>query len=65
MRVFEHLIEHGATVIVIEHDLDVIRNADDIINMGLGGGQDSGRIVAIDIPDNIKNNKRSITGRYL
>ena len=65
MRVFEHLIEHGATVIVIEHDLDVIRNADDIINMGPGGGQDSGRIVAIDIPDNIKNNKRSITGRYL
>lgn len=65
MRVFEHLIERGATVIVIEHDLDVIRNADYIIDMGPGGGQDGGRIVAVGTPDDIKNNKQSITGRYL
>ena len=63
--VFQTLIENGATVIVIEHDLDVIRNADHIIDMGPGGGEAGGRIVAAGTPEEVKNNKESITGRYL
>lgn len=63
--VFEALLERGATVIVIEHDLDVIRNADYIIDMGPGGGEAGGRIVAIGTPCQISQNPESITGRYL
>ncbi len=65
MRVFTTLIEHGATVIVIEHDLDIIRQADYIIDMGPGGGQEGGRIVACGTPEQIKNTPESITGKYL
>jgi len=63
--VFQHLIEQGATVIVIEHDLDVIRNADHIIDMGPGGGKDGGRIVAYGTPEEVRENQDSVTGRYL
>ncbi len=63
--VFQTLIENGATVIVIEHDLDVIRNADHIIDMGPGGGEAGGRIVAAGTPEEVKHNRESITGRYL
>ena len=65
LQVFRHLIGNGATVIVIEHDLDVIRNADYVIDMGPGGGVHGGRIVATGTPDRIRNDKNSITGRYL
>ena len=65
LRVFETLIESGATVIVIEHDLDVIRNADYIIDMGPGGGEAGGRIVAVGTPGEIAGNPDSITGRYI
>ena len=65
LGVFRHLIEQGATVIVIEHDLDVIRSADHIIDMGPGGGKEGGRVVACGTPVQIKNNKESVTGRYL
>lgn len=65
LHVFEKLIENGATVIVIEHDLDVIRNADYIIDMGPGGGSDGGQIVAAGTPEDIKNTAGSITGKYL
>ena len=65
MDVFRHLIKNGATVIVIEHDLDVIRAADWIVDMGPGGGKDGGRIVAVGTPDDIKANPQSITGRYI
>lgn len=65
LGVFRHLIEKGATVIVIEHDLDVIRSADYIVDMGPGGGEQGGRIVAEGTPAQIKRNKDSITGRYL
>ena len=65
LRVFQTLIENGATVIVIEHDLDVIRNADYIIDMGPGGGEQGGRIVACGTPGEIRNNKNSITGQFL
>ena len=65
MNVFRHLIDNGATVIVIEHDLDVIRQADYLVDMGPGGGVQGGRIVAAGAPAEIAANKESITGRYL
>jgi len=65
MDVFRHLIGNGATVIVIEHDLDVIRAADWIVDMGPGGGKDGGRIVAVGTPAEIKSCPQSITGRYI
>ncbi len=65
LGVFQTLIDHGATVIVIEHDLDVIRNADYIIDMGPGGGDDGGRIVAVGTPDEIRKTAESVTGKYL
>ena len=65
LRVFARLIGSGATVIVIEHDLDVIRNADYVIDMGPGGGEAGGRIVARGTPEQIRRNPDSITGRYL
>lgn len=65
LEVFQTLIENGATVIVIEHDLDVIRNADYIIDMGPGGGEAGGRIVAVGTPEDIQKAPESITGRFL
>ena len=65
LQVFQTLIDHGATVVVIEHDLDVIRNADYIIDMGPGGGKEGGRIVACGTPDEIKRFHESITGNYI
>ena len=65
LRVFDRLVESGATVIVIEHDLDVIRNADYIIDMGPGGGEQGGRIVAAGTPEEIAQNAERVTGRYL
>ena len=65
LGVFQALLDNGATVVVIEHDLDVIRNADYIIDMGPGGGESGGRIVATGTPQEIKANEASITGRYL
>ncbi|HIV85658.1 MAG TPA: excinuclease ABC subunit UvrA [Candidatus Monoglobus merdigallinarum] len=65
LQVFQTLLDSGATVIVIEHDQDIIRNADYIIDMGPGGGDDGGRIVAAGTLREIKNNPNSITGLYL
>ena len=65
LRVSQTLIEHGATVVVIEHDLDVIRNADYIIDMGPGGGEAGGQIVAAGTPEESAENPESVTGRYL
>ena len=65
LGVFQTLIESGATVIVIEHDLDVIRNADYIIDMGPGGGKAGGIIVAAGTPEQVAANKDSVTGKYL
>ena len=65
LEVFQALLDNGATVVVIEHDLDVIRNADYIIDMGPGGGDAGGRIVACGTPEEIKANVNSITGRFL
>lgn len=65
LKVFQTLIENEATVVVIEHDLDVIRNADYIIDMGPGGGADGGRIVACETPEQLAKDPNSQTGRYL
>ena len=65
LQVFQRLIDRGATVIVIEHDLDVIRSADYIIDMGPGGGEDGGRIVATGTPDDIRRCPESVTGRFI
>ena len=65
LGVFQALLDHGATVIVIEHDLDVIRNADYVIDMGPGGGDAGGRIVAAGTPAEIRTSPESLTGKYL
>ena len=65
LNVFQHLVEQGATVVVIEHDLDFIRNADYVVDMGPGGGEAGGRIVACGTPEQIAANPDSVTGRYL
>ncbi len=65
LKVFQRLIESGATVVVIEHDLDVIRNSDYVIDLGPGGGAAGGRIVAAGTPARIRLSPASITGRYL
>lgn len=65
LDVFQALVDQGATVLVIEHDLDVIRNADYVIDMGPGGGAAGGRVVAVGTPEQITANKDSITGKYI
>lgn len=65
MGIFDNLIDNGATVIVIEHDLDVIGSADYIIDLGPGGGEKGGTVVATGTPDEISENPRSIIGKYL
>ena len=65
IAVFRRLTDRGATVIVIEHDTDVIRSADYVIDMGPGGGEEGGTVVAYGTPDEIKENENSVTGRYL
>ena len=65
MGIFQHLVELGATVIVIEHDLDVIRSADYIIDLGPRGGDEGGRITVAGTPEDVKACSESVTGRYL
>ena len=65
LGVFRTLIENGATVIVIEHDLDVIRSADYLIDMGPGGGEEGGRVVACGTPAEVKRNPESRTGKFI
>lgn len=65
LQVFQALVDQGATVIVIEHDLDVIRNADYIIDMGPEGGEAGGRIVAVGTPEQVAENKNSVTGKFI
>ena len=63
--VFQRLIDSGATVIVIEHDLDLIRNADYVVDMGPGGGEEGGQIVVCGTPEEVKQCAESVTGKYL
>ena len=65
LEVFDRLVAQGATVVVIEHDLDVIANADYVIDLGPGGGASGGRIVAAGTPEEVAANPDSVTGRYL
>ena len=65
LGVFQTLMASGATVIVIEHDLDIIRNADYILDMGPGGGEEGGEIVACGTHEDIRKEPKSVTGRYL
>ena len=65
LQVFQALVDQGATVIVIEHDLDVIRNADYIIDMRPEGGEAGGRIVALGTPEQVAGNKNSVTGEFI
>ena len=65
LGVFDRLVQSGATVIVIEHDLDVIRNADYIVDMGPGGGALGGRIVCAGTPEQVAACPESVTGRYI
>ena len=64
-KLIDFLIENGATVIVIEHDLDVIRSADYLIDMGPGGGEEGGRVVACGTPAEVKRNPESRTGEFI
>ena len=64
-EMLQKLVENGNTVIVIEHNLDVIKTADYIIDMGPGGGEDGGRVVAVGTLEKIKADADSITGKYL
>lgn len=65
LRVLQRLIEQGATVVVIEHDLDVIANADYVIDMGPGGGEDGGAIVCAGTPEQVCACENSVTGKFL
>ena len=65
LNVFMQLIKNGATVIVIEHDFDVIKNADYVIDMGPGGGVHGGQIIAAGTPQEICDCEESLTGKYL
>jgi excinuclease ABC subunit A len=65
VRVFQQLLDQGGTVLVIEHDLDMIANADWIIDLGPGGGQDGGQIVATGTPQQVAEASDSVTGKYL
>lgn len=65
LRVFQALLDVGATVVVIEHDLDVIRAADYVVDMGPEGGEKGGEIVACGAPDALKNFPRSVTAKFL
>ena len=65
LDVLQRLIDRGATVVVIEHDLDVIANSDWVIDMGPGGGADGGRIVAQGAPRDVAAHPDSVTGRHL
>lgn len=65
LQVFDALIAKGATVVVIEHDLDVIRSADCIIDMGPGGGEEGGRIVVCGTQDDVRKCPESVTGKFI
>jgi excinuclease ABC subunit A len=65
LRVLSRLVDAGNTVIVIEHNLDVIKNADWVIDLGPGGGPSGGQVVAQGTPDEVANAAASFTGQFL
>ena len=65
MGVLRRLVDQGNTVVVIEHNLDVLKSADYIIDMGPGGGNAGGRIIACGTPEQVASDPDSVTGKYL
>ena len=65
LEVLEQLIDRGATVVVVEHNLDVVTASDYVIDLGPDGGVDGGQVVASGTPEEIASNEGSVTGRYL
>jgi excinuclease ABC subunit A len=65
LAVLQRLVDAGNTVIVVEHNLDVIKNADYVIDLGPGGGDDGGHLVAAGTPEDVSRNRKSFTGKYL
>ena len=65
MKLFNSLVDSGNTVIIIEHNLDVIKTADYIIDIGVDGGENGGTIVATGTPEEITKSKKSYTGKYI
>ncbi len=65
LKVLDRLVESGNTVLVIEHNLEVIKSADYIIDLGPGGGEEGGRVVAVGTPEEIANHNQSFTGKFL
>ena len=65
LKILERIVEHGDTVLVIEHNLDVIKVADYIIDLGPDGGDGGGTIVATGTPEEVSKNPKSYTGQYL
>jgi excinuclease ABC subunit A len=65
LEVVNRLVETGNTLIVIEHNLDVIKTADWILDMGPEGGGEGGRIIAVGTPEQVARQKASVTGKYL
>ena len=65
LAVLQRLIDNGATVVVIEHDLDMVCNADYVIDMGPGGGEDGGRVVCAGTPEEVAACEASVTGRFI
>ena len=65
LDVLQRLVDAGATVVVIEHDLDMITNADYVIDLGPGGGEDGGEVVGCGTPEEVASSERSVTGRYI
>ena len=65
LEVLQRIVDNGDTVIVIEHNLDVLKSADHLIDLGPGGGDEGGTIVAIGTPEQVAANEQSYTGRYL
>ncbi|HHY44839.1 MAG TPA: hypothetical protein GX512_03920, partial [Firmicutes bacterium] len=65
LNVLQRLVDAGSTVVVIEHNPDVIKSADHIIDLGPEGGEDGGTVVATGTPEEIAENERSYTGKFL
>ena len=65
LKVLQQLVDQGNTVIVIEHNLDVLKSADIIFDLGPEGGQAGGRIVASGTPEELARNPESVTGPFL
>ena len=65
LKVLNHLVDLGNTVVVIEHNMDVIKSSDDVIDMGPEGGKKGGKIVAQGTPEKLANSSSSVTGKYL